>query len=108
MKNKIAVVGDKDSVMLFKAVGLDVKDVQTASQAQKAIHTLAQEGYAVIYITEDFAQKAQEAISLYDNQPFPAIIPIPDKDGIKGIGLQGIKKNVEKAVGADILFGEGR
>ena len=108
MKNKIAVVGDKDSVMLFKAVGLEVRYAQNVRDAEQAIHSLARDGYPVIYVTEQVAEQAAEAIALYDTSTFPAIIPIPDKDGIKGIGMQGIRKNVEKAVGADILFGEGR
>ena len=108
MKNKIAVVGDQDSVMLFKAVGLEVRYADNARQSQAAIHELAREGYPVIYVTEKVAQDAREAIALYETSTFPAIIPIPDKDGIQGIGMQGIKSNVEKAVGADILFGEGR
>ena len=108
MKNKIAVVGDKDSVMLFKAVGLEVRYADRTREAEQAIHALAREGYPVIYVTEKVAQKATEAIALYDTSTFPAIIPIPDKDGIIGTGMAGIRKNVEKAVGADILFGEGR
>lgn len=108
MKNKIAVVGDKDSVMLFKAVGLDVYYTNNAREAEKAIHSLAQEGYSMIYVTEQVAEQASEAIALYDTHTLPAIIPIPDKDGIRGAGMAGIRSNVEKAVGADILFGEGR
>lgn len=31
-------------------------------------------------------------------------MPIPSAEGNKGVGLAGIKANVEKAIGADILF----
>ena len=49
---KVAVLGDKDSVMGFMALGVDVFAVYEADEIKKAIHKLAEEGYAVIYITE--------------------------------------------------------
>ena len=58
---------------------------------------------AVIYITEPAAELVEETIAVYKTEPFPAIIPIPNRFGSKGIGLKGIKDNIEKAIGADIL-----
>jgi len=104
----IAAVGDRDSVMLFKALGIEAVYVEDAHQTEKAIHRLAREGCAVIYITEQAAVLAQEAIERYKTEPFPAIIPIPNRAGTTGFGMQGIRANVEKAIGADILFGEER
>lgn len=102
--NKIAVIGDKDSVMLFQALGIQVVYADSAEQIEKSIHSLARENYAVIYITEAAARRAMEAVERYKTQPFPAIILIPDKNGPMGLGMAGIRGNVEKAIGADILF----
>ena len=44
-------------------------------------------------------------VAEYIDKRLPAIIPIPDKDGSLGIGMESVKKAVERAVGADILFG---
>ena len=44
-------------------------------------------------------------IEKFKDVKVPAIIPIPGMDGSYGIGIQGVKKSVERAVGADILFG---
>jgi V/A-type H+-transporting ATPase subunit F len=46
-----------------------------------------------------------EEISEYKDHRLPAIIPIPSKDGNLGIGMTAVRKSVERAVGADILFG---
>jgi V/A-type H+-transporting ATPase subunit F len=108
MKNKIAVVGDRDSVMLFSAAGLEVRYASDEKAIGKAIHALARAGCPVIYVTEEAAVKAAEAIKMYDGKIFPAIIPLPSGNRPMGIGLQNIKRNVEKAVGADILFREGK
>ena len=48
---KIAVLGDRDSVLGFKALGLDVVFVEDADTAREALHRLAREDYAIIYIT---------------------------------------------------------
>lgn len=102
---KIAVIGDAQSALGFKAFGLDVFP---ASSAEEAIHTLrhiAKEDYGIIYITERFCRDMQGEIASYVSRKTPAIIPIPGVDGNYGIGLAGVKKSVERAVGADILFG---
>ena len=49
---KIAVLGDKDSVLGFKALGLDVYPAETVEEARKTLHTLAKGDYAVVYLTE--------------------------------------------------------
>lgn len=100
---KIGIVGDKDSVLAFKAVGIDVYPVSEAPEARKIIDRMAQEGYAVIFVTEQLAQNLEETIDRYYRQMLPAIILIPNNQGSLGIGMQKIKDNVEKAVGVNIL-----
>lgn len=101
---KIGVVGDKDSVMLYKAVGLDVYFETDGEKADRCLRRLAREGYAVIYVTETLYSSCGETIAEYASQAYPAIIPIPDSRASQGIGMQTLKENVEKAVGVDILF----
>ncbi len=104
----IGVVGDRDSVLLFKAIGLDVFFETEPEQASRTLSRLAREGYRVLFLTEELYAQCGEAVSKFKAEPFPAIIPIPSNQGATGLGMQEIKKNVEKAIGADILFSEGR
>ena len=97
-KNKIAVVGDPSSVMIFKAVGFDVFYEQEPDQIKRRLHTLADEGYVVIYITEMAASLAADVIDEYATATFPAIIPIPAGSKSLGLGMKRVKENVEKAV----------
>ena len=101
---KIGIIGDKQSVQGFKAVGLDVFDCNTKEEAKNTLHKIAGDNYAIIYVTESFYDQIKESIFEYNNERLPAIIPIPGMQGSQGIGLYNIKKAVEKAVGADILF----
>ncbi len=100
---QIAVLGDKDSVLGFKALGLATFPVENADEARVTLHRIARENYAVIYLTETLAAPLEQDIARYKDELTPAIILIPGKEGSLGIGMRNIKKAVERAVGADIL-----
>jgi V/A-type H+-transporting ATPase subunit F len=100
---KLGVVGDKDSVLAFKAIGIDVYPVVGAEEARKTIDKMAMDKYAVIFVTEQVAQNIEETIERYNRQMLPAVILIPSNQGSLDIGMQRIKDNVEKAVGVNIL-----
>ncbi|MDD7305070.1 MAG: V-type ATP synthase subunit F [Peptoniphilaceae bacterium] len=100
---KVAVIGDKDSVLCFKALGVDVNTAVDGEDAKKLVDKLAKEDTGIIFITEDFAQKIQTTIDKYREKMTPAIILIPSNKGSLGIGMADINKSVEKAVGANIL-----
>ena len=100
---KIAVLGDKDSVLGFRALGLDVFPADNAEQARPILHRLAKDGYAIIYLTEQLAAGLSAELTRYKDELTPAIILVPGKEGSLGIGMDNIKTAVERAVGADIL-----
>ena len=99
----IAVLGDRQSVMGFKALGLTVVPAETPEEGRTALRRLAKEGCAIIYITEQLAVELQDEVSRYDDCPTPAVILIPGKGGSLGVGMANVKRSVERAVGADIL-----
>ena len=102
---KIGVIGDRESILGFKAVGLDVFPIDNPDEAKKTLKRIAKEDFAIIYITEQLYQYMMDEVDEYTDSRLPAIIPIPGKDGTLGIGMTSVKKSVERAVGADILFG---
>ena len=102
---KIGVIGDRESILGFKAVGLDVFPIDDPEEARKTLKRIAKEDFAIIYITEQIYQYMMDLVDEYTDSRLPAIIPIPGKDGTLGIGMTSVKKSVERAVGADILFG---
>lgn len=101
---RIGIIGDKQSVLGFKAVGLDVFGCTDKDDARHKLEKIANENYAIIYVTEDFYEDIKDTIYVYNEKRLPAIIPIPGMNGTKNIGIENIKKAVERAVGADILF----
>ena len=104
--SKIGIIGPADSVLGFKVFGLDAFICNTAEEAAKTVHEIVKDDYGIIYITEKFYREIGTEIAKYDEMALPAIIAIPGSDGSYGVGLSNIKRAVEKAVGADILFGD--
>lgn len=100
---KIAVVGDKDSVLAFKALGVDVFTVYDGDEARKVVDTIARNNYGIIFITEQLASLIPDTIARYDKEIIPAVILIPSNQGSLNIGMKRINENVEKAVGSNIL-----
>jgi len=99
---KIAVLGDRDSVLGFKALGLDIFPVEGVEEGRQTLHQLAKEDYAIIYITELLAQSVRSEIDRYKTSVTPAVILIPGKGGSLGLGAQALQSAIERAVGADI------
>jgi V/A-type H+-transporting ATPase subunit F len=109
MHKKIAMIGDKGSILGFKALGVSVFPVADLSDATNVLRRVSSEGYAVIYITEHFAKNMQGIINKLQQASLPAIVVIPDHRENTGLAMQKLKAIMEKAVGVDILFkGEGK
>ena len=97
------VIGDWESVMGFRALGLDTYPVTSVEEARKTVHDLAKTNCAVIYLTETLAKDMADVLDRYKDNIQPAIILIPGREGSLGIGKSNIQSAIERAVGADIL-----
>ncbi|GAB6116437.1 V-type ATP synthase subunit F [Thermoanaerobacter brockii subsp. lactiethylicus] len=106
---KIGVIGDHDTVLSFKSTGIDTFRAIDEVEASDILMKLARENYAVIFITEHLAEKIRDKIDFFRNKILPIITLIPSNRGTLGIGINDVRKSVEKAIGADIIFErEGR
>lgn len=103
---KIAVMGDRDSIYGFAAVGLTPFPITDTEEAAAKLKSLVDSNYAVIYITEELANRIQKEIDYFSDRDLPAIILIPGVFGNTGKGIQAVKHSVERAVGSDIIFGD--
>ncbi|MCF0146319.1 MAG: V-type ATP synthase subunit F [Eubacterium sp.] len=105
--DKIGVMGDYDSIYGFAALGLSIFPIEDndAEQASRTLRQLAQNGYGIVYITEELAAVIPKEIRRYAGEITPAVTLIPGIKGNTGNGIAAVKKSVEQAVGSDILFG---
>ena len=102
---KIAVMGARETVMGFKALGLDIFPVADAEDARQTLRRITRQGeeYTIIYLEEGFAKDLSAEIDRFKDSPTPAIILIPGREGPLGLGQSALRAAVERAVGSDIL-----
>ncbi len=102
---KIAVIGGRETVMGFKALGLEACPAANAEEASQILRRLTRESedYAIIYIEENLAAQLEREIDRFKDSPKPAIILIPGRDGSIGLGQNALRSAVERAVGTNIL-----
>ena len=104
---KIAVIGGPDTVIGFKALGLDTFPVREPDEARKIFRSITkadqEDEYAIVYLEENLAEALKADIDRFKDSPSPAVILIPGKDGSLGLGQSALQAAVERAVGANIL-----
>ncbi len=103
--NKIAVIGGRETVIGFKALGLETYAAADAAEAGQILRRLTRESedYAILYIEEALAAALSHEIDRFKDSPRPAIILIPGREGSIGLGQSALKAAVERAVGTNIL-----
>ena len=100
--DKMAMIGDGDSILAFRAGGIDCYSTQGADVKELIKKTAKQ--YRIIFITEKVAKEYEEILSAYVSEPYPIFLAVPDKGGSNGYGREKMKKSMDKALGVDILF----
>jgi len=104
--SEIAMIGDRDSILGFKSLGVSIFPAEDQEKAITAFRTIIDEEYKIVFITDDIIPP-QETISEYiRNRDFPVVMPIPSNKGSTGVGGDRLRDLVRKAAGADILAEE--
>ncbi len=103
MKGKIAIVGDGDSITVFKAAGVATFPAETEAKAREVLRKIARE-YKIIFLTEELARPLTEFLKRFDEEVYPVVLSIPSRSGSTGYGAEVLKSAMERALGVDILF----
>lgn len=103
MNGKIAIVGDGDSITVFKAAGVATLPAENEVRAREVLRKIAGE-YRIIFLTEELARPLTEFLKRFDEEPYPVVLSIPSKNGSTGHGTELLKSAMERALGVDILF----
>lgn len=102
MTGKTAIVGNGDSIMVFKATGVETFPAEDEKKAREILRKIAKD-YQIIFLTEDLARPLQEFLKRFDETPYPVIVSIPSGES-DGYGMEVLKNAMERALGVDILF----
>ncbi|MBM3701146.1 MAG: V-type ATP synthase subunit F [Actinobacteria bacterium] len=103
MKTKIAAIGEKDIMLIFKAVGADVLLCMIIEQAAASLKKIAKEDYGIIFITETIAEKLDALIMQYSDMVKPSIVVIPGLGKRNNYAVSILRNAIIKASGTDIF-----
>ena len=95
MTGNLAIIGNGECVVAFKAGGVDAYFADDEKKARELLKKLAQT-YKVIFVTDDLARSVEN--------PYPVIVPVPGENGASGYAIEKMKEQAERALGVDVLF----
>ena len=104
-KLSMVAMGSHGCVLPFQAIGFEVVVVnqENIKAVPQTILQLASGECAILFLDESLYEKFKSDVEECNEKSDLSIVPIPDQRGSKGIGLESIRKSVERAVGMDIF-----
>jgi V/A-type H+-transporting ATPase subunit F len=106
---KIAAFGERDIMLIFKAIGADVYPVDSSAgteDAEAKLKGIIKEGYGIIFMTETIAAELDSTIKYYSNKISPSIVVIPGLGKRNNYAVNQLRTAIIKAVGADVMAEE--
>ena len=100
---KIAIIGDGDSITVFRAAGVAAFPAENSAKAKEVLRR-KEKDYSIIFLTEELAKELTVFLKRFDEQPYPVVLSVPSKNGSSGHGDEMLKSAMERALGVDILF----
>jgi V/A-type H+-transporting ATPase subunit F len=102
--SKVGFIGTPDTAPVFRPIGVDVAEVTDAAAAEAALERMGRGDHVLVLLEEDVARGIAGAVERAKRRPSPVLSLVPGVRGSRGTTIQAIRKLVERAVGADILF----
>ena len=107
---RIAVIGPKDMIAGFRALGVDIFPADSGSEAltvikqPRAQSAEGEKSHAVILVTSTILEDIPQAeYAKLGQSALPAITAISDITGSDRAGADKLKRLTERAIGSDIL-----
>ena len=104
-QNKVTVIGDRDSVLGFAALGVTVMTPRP-EQVRESFTRAVNDEAVVIFITERLAEEIPDLIADMTHRPIPSVVTIPDAGGSRGMGLKKLDDIIVTAVGSRLAMDE--
>ncbi|NLL62033.1 MAG: hypothetical protein GX240_04505 [Candidatus Atribacteria bacterium] len=102
--SNIALIGEKEVIIGFNLIGFRLFPVTDYPEASKAFDACAKGNYEIIFITENIAELIIDRIEVFQRKSPVSICILPNHSKDSELNMEILRKNVEKAVGTDILF----
>jgi V/A-type H+/Na+-transporting ATPase subunit F len=100
--NYVAVIGNKETVLIFKTLGVAVFEAETDKEVE-ILNKVLNEKFQIVFMTEDIFKKCKEVINKHIYNPNTVITVIPNAGENKGIGIKELRQATIDAISTDIL-----
>ncbi len=92
--------------MAFRALGVEVREAEDAAAASEQVEKAVAEDCAVLFVTEDCAAWAEGELDALREAALPAVAILPGISSPGGLGLARLKRQVERALGSNMILQE--
>lgn len=99
----VAFIGDKDSVLGFRALGVRTVVPEDTAHASEEFAELVRQEVSVIMVTEELAESLADQIEKTAHMTVPAVVVLPAVTGRRGRGRETIRRLITRAVGVDLM-----
>ncbi len=103
---EIAFLGDADSVLGFRALGVETIVPNDDDDARKQFERLVKQKTSIIMITEKMMDCLQEQMEEVVHMAIPAVVVLPGITGTLKRGEDTIRELIIRAVGVDLMSDE--
>ena len=79
LEKPLAIIGDEDVIIGFKALGFKVYPVNKADECKAALGEVMRDSSAICLIQDNFYVSVQDEITRYRNRPLAVFIPFSKK-----------------------------
>jgi vacuolar-type H+-ATPase subunit F/Vma7 len=99
---KIAVIGDKEITLGFKAIGVTSFAFEDVKELPLILNEIKNNDYELIFVSEKAYLSLENELKEFEEAPVPAVIVIPSVSENLGVADNHINNIVQKAVGMKI------
>lgn len=98
----IAVVGVREEVLPFIAMGATVFITRDPDAARKAVLDFSEKGHPVILVSDDLIRDMGDILDRFSSSPIPAITSIPGKPGVTSFTDERMTNMIKQAIGLNL------
>jgi V/A-type H+-transporting ATPase subunit F len=106
MEGKVAVLGNKDFVMPYSALGVDCFAADEKSAVIDSAKQILSQQYTLVLVAENIATAADEVFAETTTKPLPSVVVVPFTTESKGYTTQKLGKLMKQATGINIFSGD--
>ena len=104
MFEKVAIIGEEDLVLAFRALGIKVFSPRDSEEARQILKKVEKQGYAVCFLHEVFFESLEDERAAMSQKYYPVVVGYSDYRKITDYLEKVMKEMAVRATGSDSLF----